>query len=151
VKRFVSLQFLNLRHSIRLLGRVISPSQGRYLTQTGIHASIGIRNREPSVRASEDSSHSMRHESNRSSHLTSYPRNRIYCDTLPESRNIGGCISDCFLENGVPNTGNRRIAAVPLQRKRQHTSATELSDQVLPIQSAKRLLKAEHSKDSRER
>jgi hypothetical protein len=34
VKRLVSLQFLNLRHSVRLLGRVISPSQGRYLTQT---------------------------------------------------------------------------------------------------------------------
>jgi hypothetical protein len=29
VKRFVSLQFLNLRHSIGLLGRVISTSQGR--------------------------------------------------------------------------------------------------------------------------
>jgi hypothetical protein len=34
VKRFVSLQFLNLRHSVGLLGRVISPSQGLYLTQT---------------------------------------------------------------------------------------------------------------------
>jgi hypothetical protein len=34
VKRFVSLQFLNLRHSVGLLGRVISPSQDRYLTQT---------------------------------------------------------------------------------------------------------------------
>jgi hypothetical protein len=34
VKRFVSLQFLNLKHSVGLLGRVISPSQGRYLTQT---------------------------------------------------------------------------------------------------------------------
>jgi hypothetical protein len=34
VKRFVSLQFLNLRHSVGLLGRVTSPSQGRYLTQT---------------------------------------------------------------------------------------------------------------------
>jgi hypothetical protein len=34
VKRFVSLQFLNVRHSVRLLGRVISPSQGHYLTQT---------------------------------------------------------------------------------------------------------------------
>jgi hypothetical protein len=33
-KRFVSLQFLNLRHSVGLLGRGISPSQGRYLTQT---------------------------------------------------------------------------------------------------------------------
>jgi hypothetical protein len=34
VKRFVSLQFLNLRHSVGLLELVISPSQGRYLTQT---------------------------------------------------------------------------------------------------------------------
>jgi hypothetical protein len=34
VKRFVSFKFLNLRHSVGLLGRVISPSQGRYLTQT---------------------------------------------------------------------------------------------------------------------
>jgi hypothetical protein len=32
VKRFVSLHFLNLRHSVRLLGRVISPSQGRSAT-----------------------------------------------------------------------------------------------------------------------
>jgi hypothetical protein len=31
---FVSLQFLNLRHSVRHLGRVISPSQGRCVTQT---------------------------------------------------------------------------------------------------------------------
>jgi hypothetical protein len=71
------------------------------------------------------------------------PDNEIYCDGLPESRNIGGCISDCFLDNGEPNIGNRRIAAVPIQRKRQHTSATELSDQVLSIQSAKRLFKGE--------
>jgi hypothetical protein len=34
VKRFVSLQFLNLKHSVGLLGRVISPSQRRYLAQT---------------------------------------------------------------------------------------------------------------------
>jgi hypothetical protein len=34
VKHFVSLQFRNLRHSVELFGRVISPSQGRYLTQT---------------------------------------------------------------------------------------------------------------------
>jgi hypothetical protein len=34
VKRFVSLQFLNVKHSVGLLGWVISPSQGRYLTQT---------------------------------------------------------------------------------------------------------------------
>jgi hypothetical protein len=75
----------------------------------------------------------------------------IYCDALPERRNIGGCISDCFLDNGVPNTGNRRIAAVHIQRKRQHTSATELSDQVLSIQSAKRLLKGESAEIERHR
>jgi hypothetical protein len=34
VKRFVSLQFLNLRESVGLLGQGISPSQGSYLTQT---------------------------------------------------------------------------------------------------------------------
>jgi hypothetical protein len=34
VKRFLSLQFLNRRQSIWLLGRGISPSQSRYLTQT---------------------------------------------------------------------------------------------------------------------
>jgi hypothetical protein len=34
VKRFVLRQFLNLRHSLGLFGRVISPLQGRYLTQT---------------------------------------------------------------------------------------------------------------------
>jgi hypothetical protein len=34
VKCFVSLQFLNLKHSVGLLRRAISPSQGRYLTQT---------------------------------------------------------------------------------------------------------------------
>jgi hypothetical protein len=34
MKRFVLLQFLNLRHSVGLLGRVISQSQGRYPTQT---------------------------------------------------------------------------------------------------------------------
>jgi hypothetical protein len=45
--------------SVRLLGRRISPSHGRYLhteqTHTDIHASIGIRTHDPSVRASEDS------------------------------------------------------------------------------------------------
>jgi hypothetical protein len=34
MKRFVLLQFLNLRHTVGLLGRGISPSQGRYLIQT---------------------------------------------------------------------------------------------------------------------
>jgi hypothetical protein len=59
VKRFVSLQFLNLRQSVGLLGRGISPSQSRYLTQTeytktDIHALSGIQTYDPSVRASED-------------------------------------------------------------------------------------------------
>jgi hypothetical protein len=34
MKRFVSLQFLNLRQSVELLGRGIMPSQDNYLTQT---------------------------------------------------------------------------------------------------------------------
>jgi hypothetical protein len=34
LKHFVLLLFLNQRHSVGFLGRVISPSQGRYLTQT---------------------------------------------------------------------------------------------------------------------
>jgi hypothetical protein len=34
VKRFVSLHFLNLKPSIGLLGRGISPFESRYLTQT---------------------------------------------------------------------------------------------------------------------
>jgi hypothetical protein len=36
VKRFVSLQFLNLRQAVGLLGREISPSQGRNLEQTSM-------------------------------------------------------------------------------------------------------------------
>jgi hypothetical protein len=62
VKRFVSLQFLNLRHSVGFLGRVISSSQDRYLKEThnkhktDIHASSGVRTHHPSVRAGEDSS-----------------------------------------------------------------------------------------------
>jgi hypothetical protein len=52
--------------TVGLLGRVISPSQGLYLhtgqhkhrinVYTNIHALIGIRTHDPSVRASEDSS-----------------------------------------------------------------------------------------------
>jgi hypothetical protein len=64
VKRSVSLQFLNLRYSVGLFGREISPSQGRYLhteqhkhrINTDIHALSGIRTHDPSVRASEDGS-----------------------------------------------------------------------------------------------
>jgi hypothetical protein len=43
------LQFLNLRHSVGLLGRVISPSQGRYLRQTSIPR-VGL---EPTIPAFE--------------------------------------------------------------------------------------------------
>jgi hypothetical protein len=50
----VSLQFLNLRQSVGLLGRRISPAQGRYLTQTDIHALSEIRTHDPSVRTGED-------------------------------------------------------------------------------------------------
>jgi hypothetical protein len=63
VKRFVSLQFINLRHSVGLLERVISPSQGRYLTQTqNKHRQtsmprVGFEPADPSVWASEDSSY----------------------------------------------------------------------------------------------
>jgi hypothetical protein len=50
-------------HLVRLLGRGISPTQGLYLhrttqhrkTRTHIHASNGIRTRDPSVRGVEDS------------------------------------------------------------------------------------------------
>jgi hypothetical protein len=34
VKRLVFFQFLNLRHSVGPLGRVMTPSQDRYPTQT---------------------------------------------------------------------------------------------------------------------
>jgi hypothetical protein len=62
VKRFLSLQFLNLRHSVRLLGLVIMPSQCYYVIQTQnkrkhVHASSGNRTHHPSFRASEDSSY----------------------------------------------------------------------------------------------
>jgi hypothetical protein len=64
VKSFVSFQFLNLRQSLGLSGREISPSQGRYLhrttqtqnkrRQTAIHALSGICTHDPSVRARKD-------------------------------------------------------------------------------------------------
>jgi hypothetical protein len=38
VKRFVSLQFLILRQSVGVLGRGITPSQGRYLQKHRIKA-----------------------------------------------------------------------------------------------------------------
>jgi hypothetical protein len=56
--RFFS--FLILRQSVGLLGRRISPSQGRYLhteqTHTDIHVLSEIRTHDSSVRASEDGS-----------------------------------------------------------------------------------------------
>jgi hypothetical protein len=62
VKSFVPLQVLNLRLSVGLLGRGISPTQDHYLHRTtktqnkhtDIHALSGIRTYDPSVRASED-------------------------------------------------------------------------------------------------
>jgi hypothetical protein len=62
------IQFRNhFSQSVELPGRVISPSQGRYLNTEqhkhrinaytpNIHALIGIRTHDPSVQASEDSS-----------------------------------------------------------------------------------------------
>jgi hypothetical protein len=56
VKRFISLQFLNLRQSVALLGRGITPPQGRHLTQTqtDIQTLRGIQIHDPSVPAGED-------------------------------------------------------------------------------------------------
>jgi hypothetical protein len=60
VNRFVSLQFLNLRQLVGLLGWDISPSQGRYLTQTqNKHRHPCLEwdsTHDPSVRAGEGSS-----------------------------------------------------------------------------------------------
>jgi hypothetical protein len=56
VKRFVALQFLNLRHSVGPLGRVIIPSQGRYLTQTQnkrTQTSMSLVGTEPMIPAFE--------------------------------------------------------------------------------------------------
>jgi hypothetical protein len=59
------IQFRNhFSQTVGLLGRVISPSQGRYLNirqhkrihTPNIHALSGIKTHDPSVRASEDSS-----------------------------------------------------------------------------------------------
>jgi hypothetical protein len=54
VKHFVSFQFLHLRKSVGFLGRNISPSQGRYITQRDIHALSEIRTHYSSVGADED-------------------------------------------------------------------------------------------------
>jgi hypothetical protein len=69
--------------TVGLLGRVLSPSQGRYLhtgqlkhrvkAHTDIHASSGIRIHDPSVLASEGSS---------------CPRPRAYCDRVSDNINI---------------------------------------------------------------
>jgi hypothetical protein len=52
-----SLQFLNIRQPVGLLGRGISSSQGRYLTQANFNALSGNRTHDPSVRAGEDMNH----------------------------------------------------------------------------------------------
>jgi hypothetical protein len=64
VKPFVSLQFLNVRQTVELFGRGISPSQGLYLhteqhkdrinSHTDIHTLGGIRTHNLSVRTGED-------------------------------------------------------------------------------------------------
>jgi hypothetical protein len=41
VKGFVSLQFLNLGHSVGLLGRLISPSQGRFFFPMALQPFLG--------------------------------------------------------------------------------------------------------------
>jgi hypothetical protein len=56
VKRFEVLQCLSLRQLVGLLGWGISPSQGRYLTQTDINALSGIRTHNHSFREGEESS-----------------------------------------------------------------------------------------------
>jgi hypothetical protein len=53
VKRFVSFHFLNLRHSVRLLGRVISPSQGHYLHTKTLNTSMPRVGFEPTIPAFE--------------------------------------------------------------------------------------------------
>jgi hypothetical protein len=78
VKRFVSLQFLNLRRSVGFLGRVISPSQGRYLiqTQTDIHTSCRTQSHDPCVPESEDSS-CLRPRGHCDRPLCYYPKGKI--------------------------------------------------------------------------
>jgi hypothetical protein len=84
VKPFVSLQILNLRQLAGLLGRGISPTQGRYLHRTRetqnnrrhTHTLGGIRTHNPNVRAGED---------------ISYLRPRGHCDRLkgmPTARGV---------------------------------------------------------------
>jgi hypothetical protein len=51
---FVSLQFINIRQSVGLLGQGISSSQGCYLTQTDIHALSWILTHNPHVGTGED-------------------------------------------------------------------------------------------------
>jgi hypothetical protein len=76
------IQFrIHFSETVGLLGRVISPSQGRHLhrdqykhrknTHIGIYVLSRVPTQVPSVRASEDSS---------------YPRPRGYCDRLASER-----------------------------------------------------------------
>jgi hypothetical protein len=96
VKRFVSLQFLNVRQSIGLLGRGIRPVQGHYLhrttqtpkkrRQTSINALSGIRTHVRSVRAGEDIS-CLRPRGHRDRQFLYYfPLNSWYSDGLRAGR-----------------------------------------------------------------
>jgi hypothetical protein len=101
---FVSLQFLNLGQSVGLLGKVISLSQDRYLTQTELnvhkHPCLSkIRTYDPGVRASEDSSclrplgYRDRRMNKESPYIRAYKVNEKEVSRHP--RNIVIFISDC--------------------------------------------------------
>jgi hypothetical protein len=64
-----------------------------------------------------------------------------YSDEYPEGPDIGSCIVHQTMHSVYPTSHLVESISV----------ATELWYKVLSIQSAKRLLKGEHSKDSRER
>jgi hypothetical protein len=106
------IQFRNhfFTQTVGLLGRLISPSQGRYLytgqhkhrtdAYTDIHALNGIRTHEPSVRASEDSGRIYSSETNP---FVGYTRLQNYFKILEQVRRILGqnrtmnlWIADCF-------------------------------------------------------
>jgi hypothetical protein len=54
MKHSVSLQFLNLRQLVGLLGWGISQMQDANIKNTDIHTLSGIRTHDPSVRAGEE-------------------------------------------------------------------------------------------------
>jgi hypothetical protein len=75
VKRFVSLQFLNLRQSVRLLGQGISPSLGRYIIQIRDkrrHPCLEWDSKPRSQCSSEGSCLILRDHCDGHSHLTNY-------------------------------------------------------------------------------